>query len=64
MAVKTGLHGHASPDFTSEQILRVLTSFPHLGCFRVIHWSKHNDSDLDLKTLELEEQYEWMKLLG
>lgn len=28
MAVKTGLHGHASPDFTSEQILRVLQASP------------------------------------
>jgi hypothetical protein len=28
MAVKTGLHGHAAPDFTSEQILRVLQASP------------------------------------
>jgi hypothetical protein len=28
MAVKTGLHGHAAPDFTYEQILRVLQASP------------------------------------
>jgi hypothetical protein len=28
MAIKTGLHGHSGPDYTSAQILAVLISFP------------------------------------
>lgn len=28
MAIKTGLHGHSGPDYTSDQIIAVLISFP------------------------------------
>jgi hypothetical protein len=28
MAIKTGIHGHSAPDYTSTQILAVLISFP------------------------------------
>ncbi len=28
MAIKTGLHGHSVPDYTSAQMMAVLISFP------------------------------------